>query len=166
MNAARKEAIEYSPAFLTTPVRTEPFEPKDFLTLLPKTQMKLMAVADQSMAISKPPILALFTNIGSESSRGVNWKVDAAFRPNEQLVDILTCTKVTADEHGGVNIPSAYGMPQVIMPAASLRQGGAVCPDVATGLLAKSAGLPAVRVTWAVVFASTLFFVLGRGRWV
>ena len=88
------------------------------------------------MAISKPPILGLFTNIGSESSRGVNWKVNSVFHPNEQLVDVLTCSKVTADEHWGVNIPSAYGMPQVLMPppAASLRQGGAVCPDVATGL--------------------------------
>jgi hypothetical protein len=90
--------------------------------------------------------------------------------PNKQLVDVLTCAKVMADEHGCVNVPSAYGMPQVLtgMPAASLRQGGVVCPDVATmtGLRAKSAGLPGVRVTWAVVLASTLFFVLGRGRWV
>lgn len=109
--------------------------------------MKLMAVEDQSMAISKPPILALFTNIGSESSRGINWKVDAAFHPNEELVDVLTCSKATADEHGSVNIPSAYGMPQVLMPTASLRQGGAVCPNVATGIKAKSAGLPGVRVT-------------------
>jgi alpha-amylase len=130
--------------------------------------MKFMAVEDQSMVVSKPPILALFTNVGSQSSRGVNWKVDAVFHPNEQLVDVLTCAKVTADEHGGVNIPSAYGMPQVLMPTASLKQGGAVCPDVGTGLRAKSAsaGLPGVRVTWAVVLASTLFFVLGRGRWV
>ena len=94
------------------------------------------------MAISKPPILTLFTNVGSKSSCGVNRKVDAVFHPNEQLVDVLTCAKVTADGHGGVDIPSAYGMPQVLMPAASLRQGGAVCPNVATGLRVKSAGLP------------------------
>jgi alpha-amylase len=139
--------------------------------------MKLMAVQDQSMAISKPPMLALFTNVGNESSSGVNWKVDAVFHANEQLVDVLTCSKVTADAKGGVNVPSAYGMPQVLMPVASLPQGGAVCPSVATGptatgpnaatsTKAKSAGIPGVRVTWAVVFASTLFFVLGRGRWV
>jgi len=36
MNAARKEAIEYSPAFLTTPVCPEPVEPKQFLILLSK----------------------------------------------------------------------------------------------------------------------------------
>jgi alpha-amylase len=128
--------------------------------------MKFLAIEDHSMVISKPPILALFTNIGTESPQGINWKVDAIFPPNELLVDVLTCTKVMADGQGGVNVPSAYGMPQVLMPAGSLRQGGAVCPSVATGIRAKSAGLPGVRVTWAVVMVSTLFFVLCRGRWV
>ena len=128
------------------------------------------------MAISKPPILALFTNTGNQSSQSVNWKVDAVFHPNDQLVDVLTCNKVTADGQGGVNIPSVNGMPQVLMPAASLKQGGAVCPSVATGTGSpgsgstgnkpKSAGLPGVRVTWAVFFASMLFFVMGRSRWI
>jgi hypothetical protein len=36
MNAARKEAIEYSSAFLTTPVRPEPVEPKHFSYFIPK----------------------------------------------------------------------------------------------------------------------------------
>ncbi|KAI0301148.1 glycoside hydrolase family 13 protein [Multifurca ochricompacta] len=146
MNAARKEAIEFSPSFLTTP-------------------MKLLAVEDHSMAVSKPPMLALFTNIGSENSRGVTWHVDAVFPPNELLVDVLTCSKVVADQQGGVTVPCAYGMPQVLMPAASLRQGGTVCPEVATRVRAKSASLPGVRVTWAVVMASGLFFVLCKSRW-
>src|SRR5258708_12993808 len=123
--------------------------------------MKLLAVEDHSMAISKPPVLALFANIGSENPRGVNWKVDAVFHPNEQLVDVLTCTKVMADEHGGGNIPSAYGMPQVLMPAASLRQGGGLCPRVATGPRAGGAGIPVRRVTRALVLSTTAFFVLG-----
>jgi len=147
MNAARKEAIEYSSDFLTTP-------------------MKFLAIEDHSMAVFKPPMLALFTNVGSEGSRGITWKVDAIFSPSEPLVDVLTCTKITADTNGGVTIPSVYGMPQVLMPAESLRRGGAVCPSVATGIRAKSAGLPGVRVTWAVVIASALFFVLCRGRWI
>ena len=63
--------------------------------------MKLLAVEEQSMAISKPPILALFMNVGSEGSRSINWKVDAVFHPNEQLVDVLTCAKVMADDPWG-----------------------------------------------------------------
>jgi alpha-amylase len=118
------------------------------------------------MAIFKPPMLALFTNVGTESSRAVTWQVDPVFSPNELLVDVLTCTRVMADAQGGVTVTSVYGMPQVLMPAVSLRQGGAVCPSVATGIRAKSAGLPGVRITWAVVTASAIVFVFCRGRWV
>ncbi len=128
-------------------------------------QMKFLSIKDHSIVVSKPPMLALFTNIGSESPQGLTWHADAVFQPNEPLVDVLTCTKVSADAQGGVTIPCVYGMPQVLMPAAALRQGGTVCPGIAAGTLAKSAGLPEVRVTWAVVVASTLFFALYRGRW-
>jgi alpha-amylase len=128
--------------------------------------MKVLSVQDHSMAIFKPPMLALFANIGTEGSRAVTWQVDAVFPPNEPLVDVLTCTRVMADAQGGVMVGSMYGMPQVLMPAVSLRQGGAVCPGVATGIRAKSSGLPGVRITWAVVTVSTVFFVLCRGRWV
>jgi alpha-amylase len=83
------------------------------------------------MAIFKPPMLALFANIGTKGSCGVTWQVDAVFPPNEPLVDVLTCTRVMADAQGGVMVESVYGMPQVLMPAVSLHQGGAVCPSVA-----------------------------------
>ncbi len=127
--------------------------------------MKFLSIEDHSMAVSKPPMLALFTNIGSESpANGLTWHVDAVFKPNEQLVDVLTCTKVLADAQGSVAVPCVYGMPQLLMPAAALRQGGTVCPELATGILAKSAGSPEVRVPWAVAVASALFFVLCRGR--
>ena len=135
--------------------------------ILTHIQMKFLAIEDHSMAVSKPPILALFTNIGSDSLQSTTWHVDAVFSPNELLVDVLTCTKVLADAQGGVTVPCAYGMPQVLMPAASLRQGGMVCPSIATGTRAKSAGLPGMRVTWAaiMIMASSLFLVLYRGRW-
>ena len=125
--------------------------------------MKFLSVEEHSMVVSKPPILALFTNIGSESPQGLTWNADAVFQPNEPLVDILTCTKVSADAQGGVTVPCVYGMPQVLMPAAALRQGGKVCPGIATDTLAKSAGLLEVRVAWAVVVSSALLFVLCRG---
>ncbi|KAI0264018.1 glycoside hydrolase family 13 protein [Gloeopeniophorella convolvens] len=146
LNAARKEAIEGSPDFVTTP-------------------MKFLAIEDHSMAVSKPPMLALFTNIGSESPQGLSWHVDGVFQPNEPLVDVLTCTKVAADAQGGVTVPSVYGMPQVLMPAAALRKGGAVCPEAATGIRAKSGGLPAARVPWAFFAASVMFFAVCRARW-
>jgi hypothetical protein len=54
--------------------------------------------------------------------------MNAVFHPNKQLVDVLTCAKVMAARMnmGGVNIPSAYGMPQVlrVMPAARVASTG------------------------------------------
>ncbi|KAH9980022.1 glycoside hydrolase family 13 protein [Lactifluus volemus] len=134
MNAARKQAIEYSPEFLTTP-------------------MKFLAIEDHSMVVSKPPMLALFTNAGSESPQTVTWHVDKIFPPGELLVDVLTCAKVQVDAQGGVTVPCAYGMPQVLMPAAVLQQEGTVCPSIATGTRVKSAGLAGARVTWAAIMA-------------
>ena len=87
-------------------------------------------------------MLGLFTKTRGESLQGMTWKVDAVFSPNELLVDVLTCAKIMGDAQGGVTAQSVYGMPQVLMPAVSLRQGGAVCPSVTTGVRAKSAGRP------------------------
>jgi alpha-amylase len=128
--------------------------------------MKFLTVEDHSMAVSKPPMLALFTNVGSEGSQGVTWHVDGIFSRNELLVDVLTCATVLADAQGGVIVPSVYGMPQVLMPAAAIRKGSIVCPSIATGTRAKSAGLAGVRVTWAAIMASAAFLVLYRGRWI
>jgi alpha-amylase len=164
MNAARKQAIEYSPDFLTTPVRPPFLVPAPF-SLLTSIQMKFLAIEDHSMVISKPPMLALFTNAGSESPQTVTWHVDNIFPPGELLVDVLTCAKVQVDAQGGVTVPCAYGMPQVLMPAAVLQQEGTVCPSIATGTRVKSAGLAGARVTWAAIMASASFFVLYRSRW-
>ncbi len=60
-------------------------------------------------------------------------------------MDVLTCTKVLADAQGSVAFPCVYGMLQLLMPAAALRRGGTVCPELATGILAKSAGSPVTR---------------------
>ncbi|KAI0055861.1 alpha-amylase [Artomyces pyxidatus] len=140
MNAARKEAIASSSSFLTTP-------------------MKFLAIEDNSMAVSKPPMLGLFTNVGSETSDSVTWNVDSVYQPNEELVDVLTCTKVTANGQGGVSVMSLYGMPQVLMPVSSIAQGGAICPALATGTRAKNSGvkLRSVSVAWAGIIASVLF---------
>ena len=43
--------------------------------------MKVLSVQDHSMAMFKPPMLALFTNVGTESPWGITWQVDAVFSP-------------------------------------------------------------------------------------
>jgi len=93
--------------------------------------MKVLSVKDHFMAIFKPPMLALFTNVGSEAPWGITWQVDPVIPPNELPVDVPT--KVMADAQGIMTVSSVYGMPLVLMPAVSPQQEGAVCPSVATG---------------------------------
>ena len=111
-------------------------------------------------------VLVLFANVGRKSPWGTIWHVDAVFLLNEPLVDALTCIKVAADTWRSVTVLSVYRPPQVLMPATLLRQGSGVCLSVATrtGIQGKSAGLPRVHVTWAVVTSNALFSVLCRGH--
>ncbi|KAA1469760.1 glycoside hydrolase family 13 protein [Dentipellis sp. KUC8613] len=140
LNAARKAAIKSSNGqFLHTP-------------------MKFYAIEQNSFAVSKPPMLALLTNIGSETSKSVVWNVpQAGFQPNEELLDVFTCSKVMADGQGGVNVRSEYGMPQMLMPANAV-QGGDLCPADPKRRVANMAGNREKMLSGAVLFGSVLFF--------
>ncbi|TFY83801.1 hypothetical protein EWM64_g220 [Hericium alpestre] len=163
LNGARKAAIAAPKNFLTTP-------------------LKFLAVENTSFAVSKPPMLALLTNAGNQS-HNVTWSVpDAGFAPNETLVDVLSCEKVEADGHGGVNVRAIGGMPQMLMPALIAIQGRALCPDAAKTIWQASKYKKAPKhsneqlqtsmasdrdrnlVSWMILFASLAFVTTFRLR--
>ncbi|KAI0365853.1 glycoside hydrolase family 13 protein [Pilatotrama ljubarskyi] len=120
LNAARKAAIAANSDYLTTAVKF------------------LQTGSESTMAISKPPMLTLLTNGGSSSSP--SWSVvDAGFQANEELVDVLTCSKMNADGNGGVTVQGSGGNPQVLMPTSALSKAGTACSNLATGGQASSA---------------------------
>ncbi|KAI8992740.1 glycoside hydrolase family 13 protein [Trametes punicea] len=120
LNAARKAAIEANSNYLTTAAKFLP------------------SGSESTMAVYKPPMLALLTNGGSSSSP--SWTVpDAGYQGNEELVDVLTCNKLNADTNGGVSVQGSGGNPQVLMPTSSLSKSGSVCSNAATGGQASSA---------------------------
>lgn len=133
LNAARKAAIAANSNFLTTAVRAG-----TLVRSLSKAnnsrclQVKFPSSGSEStLAISKPPMLTLLTNGGSSSSP--KWTVsDAGFQANEELVDVLTCNKVTADDKGGVTVQGSGGNPQVLMPTSALSSAGTACSNLAT----------------------------------
>lgn len=58
-------------------------------------------------------MLALLTNTGYASD-GPTWNVpDAGYSPHEELIDVLTCNTVYADDHGGLLVRGSHGLPQV-----------------------------------------------------
>ncbi|KAF8735774.1 hypothetical protein AX14_001492 [Amanita brunnescens Koide BX004] len=119
MNAARRVAVAYDGDFLTTPVEfiRQPY--------------------DNTIALWKPPILTLLTNVGNDTNSYTSWDtpggMSALFQPNQELVDIFTCRKVYANGDGGLHVQSSYGMPQMLLPSNSLSRKGALCPGSAAG---------------------------------
>ncbi|TBU38203.1 alpha-amylase [Dichomitus squalens] len=113
LNSARRAAMAYNANFLKTPAT-------------------LFAVSQKTLAISKPPLLTLLTNVGSSSTP--NWNVpDAGYKPGETLVDVLTCNTITVDKNGGVIVAGHAGNPQVLLPASALSPKGTMCSNIATG---------------------------------
>jgi len=112
LNAARKAAYAYS---------------QDFHHV----QMKIVGQSNNSLAISKPPMLALLSNAGNTSTP--SWNIsDAGYDANQQLVDVLSCNSVQADGSGAVTVTSTNGDPVVLLPNSML---------VGSGLCGNSVGL-------------------------
>lgn len=75
---------------------------------------------------------ALLTNKGNSSTP--TWTVSGAnYTANEDVVDILSCTKYTTDGSGGLTVNGASGNPQVLLPTSALPKNGSLCPNLATG---------------------------------
>ena len=89
------------------------------------------------LAVWKPPLLALLTNIGSTATSPPIWKIPASaklFKSKEEVVDILTCVVFTADDNGGLSIIAEGGLPKILLPASIVPTigRGALCPNGAS----------------------------------
>jgi alpha-amylase len=117
LNAARKQAISSNSNFLTTKA-----------AFIPQSDS-----ATSTLAVSKPPFLALLTNGGNSSS--AKWSIPSSaklFSGSETLVDVLTCNTVTTGSDGSLSVTASGGMPQVLMPASSLNSSGGLCASKAS----------------------------------
>ncbi|KAF7338941.1 Glycoside hydrolase family 13 protein [Mycena venus] len=131
LNAVRKQAIAANASFLTTPARW-----------IPQTN-------PSTIMLSKPPLLSLFTNIGSGANTTTSvvqptWRVPPGlYAPGTSLVDVLACKAVVVDAGCGETVVQALGgMPQVLIPASMLSRdkgAGGACPALATGAGSRSA---------------------------
>lgn len=80
-------------------------------------------------------MLTLLTNIGNNGSEYTSWTIpgsEGLYKPNEKLVDVLTCTQLNVAPDGQVRAYSNRGMPQVLIPARCLSPVASMCPSQAT----------------------------------
>ena len=99
LNGARKAAIATCPGYLVTP-------------------MTFPEVTVTTLAVYKHPLLALFTNVGSNGN--ASWSIQGTdYPPGTELLEVFSCSKVTVDSTGGVVASSAGGQPHLYIPASA-----------------------------------------------
>ncbi|KAF4566575.1 hypothetical protein EYR36_012006 [Pleurotus pulmonarius] len=123
LNLARKLAISAKMNFLTNP-----------MTFLPQSEHN-----STTLAVSKPPLMALLTNAGSAAT--VTWTVPKkSFDNKERIVDVLTCRETVARKGSGDTLvfTSTMGMPLVLVPSSVLdtqkSDDRRLCPEIANAI--------------------------------
>jgi alpha-amylase len=143
LNVARKAAITANSQFLSTPVR-----PGYFLDSLGtdcgRVKMSFPVASQTTLAVSKPPMLALFTNVGTSGS--ASWNIaKSGYSGNTRLIDVLSCTVVTTNSDGGLTANTTNGLPQVYVPVSALPASSKVCTNnVTTGNSASRGVMPSM----------------------
>jgi alpha-amylase len=90
--------------------------------------MTFPLTSENTLAVSKPPMLALFTNLGA--SGAVSWKVPkSGYSGNTRLIDVLSCTVVTTNSDGSLATNTTNGLPQVYVPVSALSASNKICVD-------------------------------------
>ncbi|KAI0338565.1 glycoside hydrolase family 13 protein [Trametopsis cervina] len=142
---------------LTTARQTAAKANSNFLS----TKVQFLTASPSSLVISKPPLVALLTNQGSQSTP--TWSVsNAGFTANEEVWDVLTCTKYTTDSNGALSVTGSGGKPQILLPTSALSAAGRSCPSfVTTGKQASSATKPASLII-SVGAAASAAYVIAR----
>jgi alpha-amylase len=77
--------------------------------------MKVVANNTHNIAVQKGKLLTALTNVGSKGAAEKFELSGTGYSANEQLVDVLSCTNITADASGNVNVAFTGGNPQVCL---------------------------------------------------
>ena len=155
LNGARKAAIAANNKFLSTAVR-----PNYSLDLQGTdgdwVKMSFPLASETTLAVSKPPMLALFTNVGASGT--TSWKVaHSGYSGNVRLIDVLSCNVVTTNSDGGLAANTSNGLPQVYLPVSALSASNKICANnLGANNSALGGALPSLMVAGLAGFAYLL----------
>jgi len=112
--------------------------------------------SETTLAVSKPPMLALFTNVGAGGA--ASWNVaNSGYSGNMQLIDVLSCTIVTTDSEGGLIANTTNGFPRIYLPLSALSASNKICVnDLGAGNSASGSAVPSLILAGLVSFAYLL----------
>lgn len=136
LNGARKAAIVANNQFLST-------------------AMTFPLASEVTLAVSKPPMLSLFTNVGTGGT--ASWKVDkSGYGGNTRLIDVLSCTTVTTNSDGSLTTNTTSGLPQIYLPVSALSASNKICVDKLGSGNSAGRAVPSLALAWLVGFAFLL----------
>ena len=93
-------------------------KPPLLLTRAPFYPMTFPEVTATTMAVYKHPLLALFTNVGSNGT--ASWNVHGTnWTPGTGLLEVFSCSRVTVGGTGGLMATSVGGQPQLYIPPSA-----------------------------------------------
>ena len=117
------------------------------------------------LAVSKPPMLALFTNVGAGGS--ASWNVaKSGYSGNTKLIDVLSCTVVTTNGDGGLTANTTNGLPQIYLPVSALSASNKICAknlSAGNSTSGNSASGPKTPSLALAGFASLAYLFMGVG---
>ena len=158
LNGARKAAIASNNQFLSTAVSR-----CHFLGFLDadgcRVQMSFPLASQTTLAVSKSPMLALFTNIGASGS--VSWNVPkSGYSGNTRLIDVVSCTVVTTNSDGSLAANTTNGLPQIYLPVSALSSSNKICAGkLGTGNSASGVAVASLMLVGFTGFAYLLMEV-------
>lgn len=124
--------------------------------------MSFPLASETTLAVSKAPMLALFTNVGAGGS--TSWKVvKSGYNGNTRLIDVLSCTVVTTNSDGSLVTNTTTGLPQVYLPVSALSASNKICVNNLKDNAQNSASGVAVTTFMLVGFASFTYLLMEVG---
>jgi len=119
LNKARKNAIRNDPSFLTTPAN-------------------VIYTDTTTIAVKKGKLLTVLSNKGS-SGDSYTQSIGSSYSSGSSVTELLSCTTLTSDGDGKINVPMSGGMPRVYYPTADI---GTLCGGASSGSTGSSSDAP------------------------
>ena len=127
--------------------------------------MAFPVASGNALAVSKPPMLALFTNVGTGGA--ASWNLaKSGYGGNTKLIDVLSCTVVTTNSDGGLAAKTNNGLPQIYLPVSALSASNKICvQNLSAGNSTSGNSAAGTRIPSSVIagFASLAYLFMGIG---
>lgn len=89
-------------------------------------QTRVLNYTTDTIQLRKSSVRTIITNQGEGGSSYTLTTSGMLFNKGETVIEILTCTKYTANSNGDVAVQMKGGLPSVLVPATSLA-GSTMC---------------------------------------